>query len=66
MCIRDRAKDIQRDPIRPIIEHIDLVIVRKGEKVSVDVPVHVEGEAGPDTIVTLESNTCLLYTSRCV
>ena len=51
------AKDVQRDPVRPIIEHIDLVIVRKGEKVSVDVPVHIEGEAGPDTIVTLESNT---------
>lgn len=51
------AKDIQRDPIRPIIEHIDLVIVLKGEKVNVDVPVHIEGEAGPDTIVNVESNT---------
>ena len=37
------AKDVQRDPIRPVIEHIDLVIVRKGEKVTVDVPVHVDG-----------------------
>lgn len=51
------AKDIQRDPIRPIIEHIDLVIVRKGEKVTVDVQVHVEGDAAPDTIVTVESQT---------
>ncbi|MBL0005033.1 MAG: 50S ribosomal protein L25/general stress protein Ctc [Actinomycetales bacterium] len=51
------GQDIQRDPIRPIIEHIDLVIVRKGEKVNVDVPVHIEGEAGPDTIVNVESNT---------
>ncbi len=47
------AKDVQRDPVRPIIEHIDLVIVRKGEKVSVEVPVHVEGEAQSDTIVTV-------------
>ena len=55
------AKDVQRDPIRPIIEHIDLVIVTRGEKVTVDVPVHLEGDAGSDTVVT-----CLLYTSRCV
>ncbi len=46
------AKDVQRDPIKPIIEHVDLVLVRRGEKVTVDVPVHTEGEAGPDTIVT--------------
>ena len=41
------AKDVQRDPIKPVIEHVDLVIVRKGEKVTVDVPVHIEGEASP-------------------
>ena len=46
------AKDVQRDPIKPIIEHVDLVVVRKGEKVTVEVPVHVEGEAGPETVVT--------------
>jgi large subunit ribosomal protein L25 len=51
------AKDVQRDPIRPVIEHIDLVIVKLGEKVTVDVPVHTEGEAGPETIVTLERQT---------
>jgi large subunit ribosomal protein L25 len=49
------AKDVQRDPIKPVIEHIDLVIVRKGEKVTVDVPVHIEGDAAPDTIVTTDS-----------
>ncbi len=48
------AKDVQRDPIKPIIEHIDLVVVRRGEKVNVEVPVHVEGEAAPDTLVTLD------------
>jgi large subunit ribosomal protein L25 len=51
------AKDVQRDPIRPVIEHIDLVIVRKGEKVTVDVPVHTEGEAGSETVVTIEHTT---------
>ena len=32
------AKDVQRDPIKPVIEHVDLVVVRRGEKVTVDVP----------------------------
>ena len=54
------AKDVQRDPIKPVIEHIDLVIVRKGEKVTVDVPVHVEGEAAPETIVTVDAQTIQL------
>jgi len=51
------AKDIQRHPIRPVIEHIDLIVVRKGEKVTVDVPIHVVGEAAIETVVTLEHNT---------
>jgi large subunit ribosomal protein L25 len=51
------AKDVQRDPIKRSIEHVDLVIVRKGEKVTVEVGVHVEGEAAPETVVTLEHNT---------
>lgn len=50
------AKDVQRDAIKPIIEHVDLVVVKKGEKVVVEVPVHVEGEAGPDTVVTTDYN----------
>jgi large subunit ribosomal protein L25 len=54
------AKDVQRDPIKPVIEHIDLVIVRKGEKVTVDVPVHTEGEAAPETIVTVDAQTIQL------
>jgi large subunit ribosomal protein L25 len=51
------AKDIQRDPIRPLIEHVDLVVVRMGEKVTVDVPVHVVGAAAVETVVTVENNT---------
>lgn len=54
------AKDIQRDPVRPVIEHVDLVIVRRGEKVQVEVPVITEGEASSDAIVTVESQTLLL------
>lgn len=48
------VKDVQRDPIKRTIEHVDLVIVRKGEKVTVDVAVHVEGEAAPETLVTTD------------
>jgi large subunit ribosomal protein L25 len=51
------AKDIQRDPIRPVIEHVDLVVVRKGEKVTVNVPVHLVGTAAVETVVTVENNT---------
>ena len=54
------AKDIQRDPIKPVIEHVDLVIVRRGEKVVVDVPVHLEGEAAPETVVTTDHTTLQL------
>lgn len=51
------AKDVQRDPIKPIIEHVDLVIVKKGEKVSVEVAVQIEGESAPDTLVTSDLHT---------
>ncbi|MEA5456692.1 50S ribosomal protein L25/general stress protein Ctc [Sinomonas sp. JGH33] len=51
------VKDIQRDPVRQIIEHIDLLTVRRGEKVQVDVPVHVTGEAAPATVVNQEAVT---------
>ena len=54
------AKDVQRDPIKPVIEHIDLVIVNKGEKVTVDVNVHLEGEAAPETVVTTDHTSLLL------
>jgi large subunit ribosomal protein L25 len=54
------VKDVQKDPVRQIIEHLDLIGVRKGEKVTVDVPVHVEGESFPGTIVALDANTLSL------
>ncbi len=49
------TKDIQVDPIRRVIEHVDFVAVRRGEKVTVDVPVHVTGDAAPDTLVVTEN-----------
>jgi large subunit ribosomal protein L25 len=51
------AKDIQRDAIKPVIEHVDLVVVRRGEKVTVDVQVHTVGEAAIETVVTVENQT---------
>ncbi|MEN8581219.1 50S ribosomal protein L25/general stress protein Ctc [Arthrobacter sp. KBS0703] len=48
------VKDIQRNPIKQIIEHIDLLTVRQGEKVTVDVAVHVSGETAPGTVHNLE------------
>ena len=54
------AKDIQRDAIKPVIDHVDLVVVKKGEKVTVDVQVHVTGDAAPETVVTVEQQTVQL------
>lgn len=51
------VKDVQKDPVRQLIEHVDLIVVRKGEKVTVDVPVHVEGESFPGTLVMVDHNT---------
>src|SRR5436190_431267 len=39
------------------IQHVDLIIVRRGERVTVEIQVIVEGDAGPDTLVNQESNT---------
>lgn len=54
------VKDVQRDPVRQIIEHLDLIIVRTGEQVEVDVPVVVQGESAPGTVVNLDAQTLLL------
>ncbi len=47
-------KQVQRDPIKGFLEHLDLLVVRKGEKVTVDVPVHVVGESAPETMVVTD------------
>jgi large subunit ribosomal protein L25 len=49
-------KAIQRDPIKDTFEHVDLVIVRRGEKVTVDVPVHLTGNAAAGTLVMIEND----------
>ena len=54
------VKDVQKDPVRQIIEHLDLIVVRKGEKVQVEVPVHLSGESYPGTIADLDAKTLLL------
>lgn len=54
------VKDVQKDPVRQIIEHIDLLVVKKGEKIQVDVPVVVVGEPFSGTIANLDNTTVLL------
>jgi len=50
-------KQVQRHPVRGELEHVDLLIVRRGEKVTVEIPVHVVGEAAAETVVTIEHPT---------
>ncbi|WP_335971025.1 MULTISPECIES: 50S ribosomal protein L25/general stress protein Ctc [Streptomycetaceae] len=40
-------KAVQRDPLKGFIEHVDLLAVKRGEKVTVEVPVTAEGEPAP-------------------
>jgi large subunit ribosomal protein L25 len=54
------AKDVQRDPLKQSIDHIDLIAVRRGEKVNVEVSINVTGDSPPETLVQLESNTVLV------
>src|SRR3954468_11518345 len=50
-------KDVQRHPIRLTIEHVDLIVVRQGERVTVDVQLHIVGDPGPGGLVTVDVNT---------
>ncbi|WP_040164854.1 50S ribosomal protein L25/general stress protein Ctc [Microbacterium gorillae] len=54
------VKDVQKDPVRQIIEHIDLLVVKKGEKIQVDIPVSVVGESAPGTLANLDATTIAL------
>ena len=51
------VKDVQKDPVLRIIEHHDLIVVIKGEKVIVDIPVHIEGEPAPGSVVNRDATT---------
>ena len=50
-------KSIVKHPLKQNLEHIDLVLVRRGEKVTVHVPVHTEGKHDPDGILEHVHNT---------
>jgi len=54
------VKDVQKDPVHQVIEHLDLIVVKRGEKVQVEVPVHTEGESFGGTIADLDAKTLLL------
>ena len=51
------TKTVVTHPIRPYIEHVDLVVISRGEKVVVEVQIVVTGEAAVDTLVNQELNT---------
>ncbi len=40
-------KAVQRDPVKGFIEHVDLILVRRGEKVTIEVPIRITGEIAP-------------------
>ena len=44
-------KAVQRNPIKGTVEHVDLILVRRGEKVTVDIPVTVVGDVAPDGLL---------------
>jgi len=50
-------KVVVRDPLKGHLEHVDLVAVRRGERVTVEVPVQLTGEAGADTLVDQQTLT---------
>lgn len=54
------VKSVQRDVVTNDIEHLDLLLVRRGEKVSVEIPVTVVGESASGTTHSLEAHTLLV------
>ncbi len=54
------AKQVQRNPVRAEIEHLDLVIVRKGEKVTVEVALVVVGEHLADRMIVMDQQSIAL------
>jgi large subunit ribosomal protein L25 len=51
------TKQVQVDPVRRVLEHVDFVAVRRGEKVTVDVPIIVVGDAASETLTVTENST---------
>ena len=50
-------KSVVRHPLRDYVEHVDLLLIRRGEKVTVDIPVVIEGEAASGTLVLNDLST---------
>lgn len=50
-------KQVTRDAILPIIQHVDLLLVKAGEKVTVDVPLNFTGEAERGNLVNVDLNS---------
>ena len=50
-------KSIVRNPLKGTLEHLDLIIVRRGERVTVNVPVHASGKYDPEGILEHVHNT---------
>jgi large subunit ribosomal protein L25 len=53
------AKDVQRDPLKLTIDHIDLIVVRRGEKITVDVPLTLVGEPSSTDVLLNHDLTSL-------
>jgi len=51
------TKTVVTHPIRPYIEHVDLLVIRRGEKVVVEIQIVVTGEATPGSMITQDLNT---------
>jgi len=50
-------KSVIRHPLRDYVEHVDLLLIRRGEKVTVDIQLHFVGEAASGTLVLTEANS---------
>lgn len=54
------TKTVVVHPLRPYVEHVDLLVIRRGEKVEVELDVHVTGDAAPGSLVTQDMNTVMV------
>ena len=50
-------KSVIKHPLKDYVEHVDLLLIRRGEKVTVDIPVIINGEAAAGTLVLTDANT---------
>lgn len=50
-------KDVQRHALKGWIEHVDLLLVKRGEKVQVDIPLHITGELAGEALLNTEMST---------